>query len=294
MTDWAMWKPVLTALAMPLVPFLVLGFWASLRLWRGRADGWLWGMLCAAGLWLSHCMGTAVFLQAHVLHVPEPLKEADVLRIRQAVEGGHKAERVGKLGRVNAQPPAAPPVAIVVLGGGLQPLAPERGVADLSEASLVRLRHGLWLARQTGAPVAFSGGVGWAQKGVADGAGEAEVAQRIATQEFGMKLRWVETESADTQGNAERTMAMLADEGVRHVVLVSSAYHLPRARALFERAARHESERHPGGAPFRIEPAATGYWTTDTRPVLTWMPSATGAASVMAAWREVLGGWVQR
>ena len=53
------------------------------------------------------------------------------------------------------------------------------------------------------------------QKGAADGPTEAEVAARVAAQEFGVKLRWVESESADTQANAERTMALLADQGVQ-------------------------------------------------------------------------------
>jgi hypothetical protein len=41
--------------------------------------------------------------------------------------------------------------------------APEYGVGNLAAPSLERLRYGLWLSRSTGVPVAFSGGVGWAQ-----------------------------------------------------------------------------------------------------------------------------------
>ena len=69
---------------------------------------------------------------------------------------------------------AKKPVAIVILGGGSEPFAPEYGVSSLQAASLERLRYGLWLAGETGAPVAFSGGVGHAQAGATQ---EARVAR---------------------------------------------------------------------------------------------------------------------
>lgn len=290
MGELGMWKPVLTALAVPPVPWIALALWGGWRLWRGKGDGWLWSLLAAVALWLSSCMGSAIFLQDVVLKVPHALKEADRQRLSRLVQEAQPAKNRGA-GRTA---PAATPVAIVVLGGGLQPLAPEYGLASLTEASLLRLRYGLWLSQQTGAPVGFSGGIGWGQKGPADGPSEAEVAERIAAQEFGIRLRWVESQSADTQANAERTMALLAEQGVQRVVLVTSAYHLPRAVHWFERAAKQEAARRPGMAPIVIEPAGTAYWRMDLRPLLEWMPSGQGATAVHAAWREVLGGLVQR
>jgi hypothetical protein len=70
------------------------------------------------------------------------------------------ADRIQAL-KADAQ--AKRPVAIVVLGGGMEALAPEYGVSSLRATSLERLRYGIWLGRETGLPVAFSGGVGWAQ-----------------------------------------------------------------------------------------------------------------------------------
>ena len=52
-----------------------------------------------------------------------------------------------------------PKTAIVVLGAGRRLLAPEYGVAELSSMGTERLRYGVWLSRQTGLPLAFSGGV---------------------------------------------------------------------------------------------------------------------------------------
>ena len=184
-------------------------------------------------------------------------------------------------------------VAVLVLGGGVEPLADEYGVASLGPLSLTRLRYGVWLAKDLRAPLGMSGGVGWAQKGLADGAGEAEVGARIARLEWGQGMRWVESGSADTRGNAQAAVALLAADGVRELVLVSSAYHLPRAQRVFEEAAQQWAAAHPGQAPMHIVPAGTGYWRHASRPVLEWLPSAQGMALVHTALREWLGALVR-
>ena len=107
---------------------------------------------------------------------------------------------------LRAEVQAKKPVAIVVLGAGVEPFAPEYGVSSLLYPSLERLRYGLWLARETGAPVAFSGGVGLGQP---DAAAEAKVAAKIAAEEFNRPLRWQEEDSRDTRENATRTLALL-------------------------------------------------------------------------------------
>src|SRR5690606_32234594 len=73
--------------------------------------------------------------------------------------------------------------AIVVLGGGVQAQAPEYGEAQPGPHTLQRLRYGAWLARQTGKPLGFAGGIGWAA-----GAGavpEGDVARRVLA-EYGL------------------------------------------------------------------------------------------------------------
>src|SRR5881394_720184 len=133
---------------------------------------WGWGVVLVSvvGLWLSSTMAVGQWLERVLLPVPPPLGAGRIDTIRR--------DAPGKRG-----------MAIVVLGGGMEPLAPEYGVSNLSEASLQRLRYGLWLGRETGVPVAFSGGAGWAQDA---GASEADTAARIAAQEFGRPLRWTE------------------------------------------------------------------------------------------------------
>ena len=49
--------------------------------------------------------------------------------------------------------------AIVVLGGGRYPVAPEYGGDTVSSSTLVRLRYAAHLHRQTGLPILVSGGM---------------------------------------------------------------------------------------------------------------------------------------
>jgi uncharacterized SAM-binding protein YcdF (DUF218 family) len=253
------WKPVVSALVLPPVPLLVLVLVGAGLLRSRRVLGWLLVAVAVAGLWFSATLAAGYGLERALLAVPPPLSP----------------ERLDALRR---EAKAQPGSAIVVLGGGMEPLAPEFGVASLTDLSLQRLRYGLWLARETGLPVAFSGGTGWS---AASGASEGETAARIAAQEFGRPLRWVEGESRDTRGNAARTVPMLRGAGVRHIVLVTHGWHMPRARRAFEAAA--------ASAGLRIEPAPMGLARTARRPAFDWMPSAAGFMRVRHVLHEAIG-----
>ena len=253
------WKPVLTALVLPPVPLLVLMLFGARLILPRRGLGWLVILASAALLWLAACTGSARLLSQFVLNPP----------------GALGADRIREL---KALPRGA--AAIVMLGGGMEPFAPEYGVSSLNHASLERLRYGIWLGRQTGLPLAFSGGVGWAQK---DGKPEARVAAQIAASEFGQPLKWVEENSRDTRENAIRTVALLRPAGIRHIVLVTHGWHMPRAVKAFETAAAGES---------RIEPAPIGLAQSNEIPILSWIPSSAGQSAVRSILREVLGRWV--
>ena len=140
-----------------------------------------------------------------------------------------------------------------------------------------RLRYGVWLARQTGAPLAFSGGVGHAQR---KSVSEAEVAARIAREEYGRPLKWVEAESRDTRENAARTVALLKPAGVDHIVLVTHWLHMPRALRAFREAA---------GSAMRIEAAPMSLAGDTELSALSWVPSNTGFVQMRYALREWLG-----
>ncbi|TWO73045.1 YdcF family protein [Caenimonas sedimenti] len=166
--------------------------------------------------------------------------------------------------------------AIVVLGGGVQAVAPEYGEAQPAGGTLARLRYGLWLAKRTGLPVAFSGGVGWSATGTPT-TPEGTVARRVARQDFGRELRWVDDRSRDTAENAERTAALLRPEGIHRIALVTDSWHMPRSVAHF---------RAQG---FDVVMAPTGFPRWQERPLMEWLPSVHGLGTSRMALREWLG-----
>lgn len=254
------WKPLLGTLLLPPVPMLLLVLLGTRLVLPRRGLGWLVVLSGVALLWLSTCTGTARLLAPWLLHPPAPLASERIDALRDAVR-------------------AKQPVAILVLGGGARRLAPEYGVGDLSAISIERLRYGLWLARQTGAPVGFTGGVG---HGTRDGESmpEAQLAARIAEQEFGRPLKWTEDRSRDTRENAAYSVPLLKEAGIRRVVLVTHQAHLPRALRAFEQVA---------GGSIAFEPAPVGVPTGSIGQLNAWLPSREGFAAVNIVLHEALG-----
>jgi len=252
------WKPILAALLLPPVPLLLLVLVGARLLLPRRGLGWLLIVVSVALLWLSACTGAAQLLSRTLLP-PPPALSFD--RIRE----------------LRAEATAKKPVAIVVLGAGSEPFAPEYGVSSLQAQSLERLRYGIWLASQTGAPLAFSGGVGWAQQGSTS---EARVAAKIAADEFGHPIRWVEDDSRDTRENAAKTIALLKPAGIQHIVLVTHGYHMRRALRAFSAAA---------GTAMQIDAAPMGLARGLVAPALEWLPSTGGFRDVRVLLRELAG-----
>ena len=262
----AAWKPVLTALLLPPVPLLIailIGVWMMRpRPGKGARRGMWLVMAGVLGLWLSACSGLAGALQSQLLEASPALGGA----------------RLAELKSQAAAAPNKPGIAIVVLGGGAEPYAPEYGSGSLSRESLERLRYGLWLGRQTGWPVAFSGGLGWAARA---GEPEADIAARIAREDFHQPLRWVENTSRDTRENAARTLPLLKDAGVTRILLVTHGWHMQRARTVFDGAA--------AASGIHIEPAPMGLAESSLLPVLDWLPSTDGFRQTRLVLREWLG-----
>ena len=250
------WKPVLSALLLPPLPLLLLVLAGARLMFRRRLLAWLLILAGVLGIWFSSTTALSRGLTAWLLRPPPALMESQIADLKRA-----------------------PKTAIVVLGGGRRLLAPEYGISTLHDRSVERLRYGLWLGRETGLPVAFSGGVGY---GAPAGPSEAEIAARIADREFGRPLRWTETESRDTRENASRTVALLQAQGIEQIVLVTHYYHMPRALANFERVA--------AGAGIRIVPAPLGMPASGPLRAGDWLPTSDG----FEANRLVLHEWIGR
>jgi uncharacterized SAM-binding protein YcdF (DUF218 family) len=253
------WKPVITALVLPPVPFLLLTLIGARLLLPRRGLGWLVIVFSVAMLWLSACSGAARAVSQFVLKPPAALSFDRIRELR---------------GEVSAKKP----LAIVVLGGGAEPFAPEYGVSSLQAASLERLRYGIWLAKQIDAPIAFTGGTGWA---ASEGAPEAKIAAKIAAEEFGRPIKWQEADSRDTRENAAKTAALLKAAGIDHIVLVTHGTHMPRALRAFGEAL---------GPGVQIEAAPVGLARRLDVPTLDWMPSARGFRDMREVLHELLGG----
>lgn len=252
------WRPVLTTLVLPPVPFIVLGLLGARLMVRRHLLAWGLVGLGALGTWFMCTEVAADALHKTLLPPARALTPA----------------QVGELKR-------APRAAIVVLGGGARPLAPEYGVSDLNALGLDRLRYGLHVARQTGLPVLFSGGRGHgAEPGSAS---ESEIAARVAERDFGRPLRWQESESRDTRENALRSVALLRAQGIEHIVLVTHAYHMPRAQRNFERAIA------ASGGALRLTPAPMGVRTDEPPRLADFLPSRNGYLEMRLVLHEALG-----
>ncbi len=120
--------------------------------------------------------------------------------------------------------------AIVVLGGG-RDVAPEFGGIDVPNYwTASRLRYAAWLYRQTGIPLAVSGGIVQAREKES----EAAVMARSLQQDYVVNVRWQEGLSRTTWENAQYSAALLQPEGVKKIVLVTQGLHMRRARMIFE------------------------------------------------------------
>jgi uncharacterized SAM-binding protein YcdF (DUF218 family) len=249
------WKPFVSALLLPPVPLLLLVLLGARLMFRRRLLAWLLVLVGVLGLWFTSTTALSQGLTLWLLKPPSALTDA----------------QIGELKR-------APRTAVVVLGGGRRLRAPEYGMSTLNERSIERLRYGIWLAKETGLPAAFSGGVGHGADG---GTSEAEVAARIAEREFGRPLRWTETESRDTRENAQKTIALLQPQGIEQIVLVTHGYHMPRALLNFERAA--------AGSKIRVIPAPMGMPPAGRLRLGDWLPTSDGFESNRLVLHEWLG-----
>lgn len=260
-------KPVLSALVLPPTPFVVLALaGAGLARARPRTGRALVG-LAAVGVWLGCCAGAAQWVEGAWLDEPAALGAAQRAALKTAAEAGES-------------------MAIVVLGGGMDRTPSEYSQPDLGNASLARLRYGVWLGRQTGIPVGATGGRGWASSDPAVPPEAARMAE-IARTELGSPLRWTENDSRDTHENAVDTLALLRAAGVRHIVVVTHGWHMPRALREFRAAA---AAGGPASAPVRLTPAPMGQAYPADSALTRWMPSGAGLLRMTQVLHEVAAG----
>ena len=169
--------------------------------------------------------------------------------------------------------------AIVILGGGADRGAPEWGGDTVSSFTLERVRYGAWLARRTQLPVLITGAP--PRHGHS---GEAALMRDLLRDEFGVPVRWFDERARTTAGNARETAVLLHAAGVQRVVLVTNAFHMPRAQRVFERAG------------LQVVAAPTGYfgYVGDAFVWTHLVPSGDALRISYVALREMAAGLMYR
>lgn len=163
---------------------------------------------------------------------------------------------------------------VVVLGGGVVPVSPEeRGKPSLGPESLKRLVYGATIASATGLPMIVSGGIVPSEPAAEP---EAVVAAQTL-EELGLKERKVLVE-AGSRNTWENAALVETRFHPKRVVLVTSAYHMPRSVLAFERNG------------ISVVPAPTGYLSDRAGySFYAYLPTAGALRVTGIALKEYLG-----
>ncbi len=168
--------------------------------------------------------------------------------------------------------------AIVVLGGTIVPAA---GILEYPSlgAGADRVWHAARIYRAGKAPLLIlTGGYttdGWTSEAQA----MKEFILALGIPEESVLL---EDQSLNTSQNATNTAGLLQKSGLKEIILVTSALHMPRAKALFD------------AAGFQVTPAATDYTPYSPSTWQQWLPSARALDASARGIKEVAGRLVGR
>ena len=246
-------KPYLTAVVMPPASLLILILAGSLLIKSNAKLARRIILGSAAALWI---LSTNVFpVWLHNAVTPKyPTVTAEILK-EKSVQ------------------------AIVVIGAGVVTGLPD-GDQQMSRTSLERLRLGAQLARQSGLPLAFSGGSGWGAKDTS--VSEAEVAEAVLLNAFGKRLNFKESSSRDTKENAANSWVVLSNQGLTKIALVTHTTHMPRASTEFK------------ALGFEVVEAAVGQPKLGSEAILGWLPGASNLELSQSMLRELLAKLIQK
>ncbi len=164
--------------------------------------------------------------------------------------------------------------AIVVIGAGRYSDALEYGGDDIGPMTLPRLRYAALLQRRTGLPLYASGGSPEYEHPPL-----ARLMKRALERDFRVPVAGIEEHSHTTWENARNSADLLQELGITRILLVSHAWHLPRAAQAFEQAG------------FTVTPAPTSFATRgngDSKPV-DYLPSPRALYTSYYAIHEFLG-----
>lgn len=171
------------------------------------------------------------------------------------------------------------PQAIIILGGGRRQgaLDAPRGYQqqDVSSGTMERLRLGARLAKATHLPILVTGGA--PDRVDEKDLPEAMLMSHVLQEELGVKARWVEANSNTTQENARESARILKKDGIQAIYLVTHFWHMPRAKAIFEKEG------------LQVVEAPMGYYQKSQFTPLDFYPSSEGFQRTRWIFHEILG-----
>ncbi len=187
-------------------------------------------------------------------------------------------------GEVTAIPHAD---AIVVLGGATRTPGYPRPTAEVNEAG-DRLLYAAWLYQNGAAPtIVLSGGnPPWSgPQGLSEAEVMADLLDRMGVPQTALLL---ETDSWNTYENAAASLKLLKAHGIKTIILVTSALHMPRAYATFNIP---EITVTPAPTDFWVSQAEWNYYTQPKLSVqlMNLLPSAQDLALTTQAIKEYIG-----
>jgi len=146
--------------------------------------------------------------------------------------------------------------AIVLLGSGRERGDPAWGSDQPTGIGLERQRYAAQLAKASGLPVLVTGGLHYGTP-----PSEAQIMADSLREDSGVEVRWKEERSRTTWENAQMSAEILLPQGIKRVVVVTQAWHMPRSVWSFEKAG------------LEVVPAPGGFLSGDNaRPMGGWMP----------------------
>jgi uncharacterized SAM-binding protein YcdF (DUF218 family) len=177
--------------------------------------------------------------------------------------------------------------AIVLLGGATKSANPPRPWVDLSEEG-DRLLHTARLYRQGKAPkVILSGGrIQWNGAGQPESQDMAEVLEFLGVPASAMLQ---DPNSLNTYQNAVNVKAILEQQQIRRILLVTSAMHMPRSLLIFRKLG---IEAIPAPTDFLVVDADDP--VTSEGRLLSLLPDGENLRMTNRALKEYIGLWIYR
>jgi uncharacterized SAM-binding protein YcdF (DUF218 family) len=162
--------------------------------------------------------------------------------------------------------------AIVVLSAEADVVGSEYGGPVIGAMTLQRVRYAAALAKRTQLPVLVSGG-----RPDRNTPPLADMMARALEGEFTVPVRWREDRSENTWDNAEFSAELLRKDDKKTVLLVTSAWHMPRAQHCFEQQG------------IRVVPAPTAFRGEVLDSPMSLLPHWQAIRDTSLALHEMLG-----